>query len=891
MDSDALTKASRRDLLIAGSAVLVVAVVFGALVLRPASPEAAAASRAMNPFVASALAVAASGLLALALRRRVVAAAAAVLTGALGLIALASSTLGIDPGLATVLGRRAGYVGAAFYVPTTSSVCVLLIAAAELLAARTGSWRRHATALGMLGMSVVALAIVGGLTDMLGLGPPFMLGRGAPMSPVTALALAAVGAAMVLVAWRSSGGSPAGRAPAWLPAVVGIGAGAATLVLWWAAAGQEHAGILRRVESATRMMASDLRSNVALVAAPVGNLARGGAGTPGAASAAWRADAARLAAASGSAYAAIGWVPARAGAGVTFPVGDSAALASLGPLLRNRGSWESVPGSAVIGARAHVVLGGDTALAVFVPAVTDAVMGEGAVAIVRLEPMLAAVFAGGGARGFEYQLRLGPVTFGAPPRRQDAVFRSLVQTAPVDATAPHWQLTVWPVASRIATMTTPMDEIVLAAGLTVAALLALLARLWQQARARTVEVEIAHRNLAADVVRHERLEAQLRQSQKMEAVGQLTGGIAHDLNNVLTVVVANAELMASAVPADAPELRAELAQLHSAASRGAGMVRQLLAFSRRKPLVPGPLDLVHLVDESSGLLRRLVPENIVIRVAHEAPRQPVMGDGGAIEQVLVNLVTNARDAMPDGGTLRLETVRATLSAERAAATGVPGPGVYGCLVIADTGVGMDAATRERAFEPFFTTKEPGAGTGLGLSMVYALVQQLGGGIELASEPGAGTTITLYLPAAAGPEAAAAPDRAATPATLTGDETILVVEDEAAIRRATQRVLERHGYRVLLAENGEQGLDLYRRHAEEIDLVLSDLIMPRVGGRALYETLRGEGARVRFLFASGYASPETEEAASLAGVPHIAKPWTIGELLGKVREVLDGEVMK
>ena len=891
MNDQSLTRTARRDLLIAAAAILALAGLFGTVLLRPPmlTDATVRASRAMNPLAALVLAVAAGGLAGIAWGKRSAATAAGWLVILLAAAAFLRSTLNVSLWSGGPFGGGPHYAGALAYVPTTTTLCLCLIGAAVVVGAVPRCWRAHGAVLGILGMSVVALALLGGLTDLLHFGPPYQLGRGAPMSPVTALALIVAGAGVTVAAWRSSTGSPAGRGPAWLPAVAGLATACGTLMLWWAAAGQEHASIARRVDTASRMMASDLRSRLALLAAPVNDLTLRGNAGPGAASAAWRADAAALTAGPRPPFAAIGWVPGRAVPHVAWWRGDSLAIRAGLARLAEYHAWDPMPGGSVAVFRRPIVVRGDTDLVLFGRAAAGGVGGPGAIAVLRVSRLLADAFGGGPALAFDFRLDLDSAVVGEGRRGSGPGTPALAQAVPVDSAAPSWRLTVWPAASETAALSSPIDEIVLATGLTLAALLTLLARLWQQARARALEVEIAHRNLAADVVRHGQLEAQLRQSQKMEAVGQLTGGIAHDLNNVLTVVVANAELMAGTIPPEAAELKAELAQLHVAASRGAAMVRQLLAFSRHKPLTPGPVDLVRVVDESSDLLRRLVPEHIVVRVTHEAPALTVMGDAGALEQVLVNLVTNARDAMPQGGTLRLETRRVTLSGDRAAACGVAEPGAFGCLVIADTGVGMDAATRERAFEPFFTTKEPGAGTGLGLAMVYALVQQLGGCVRLSSELGRGTEVTVYLPATA-PRAAAAPAPPPAPAAPTGRETILVVEDEIGIRRATRRVLERHGYRVLLAENGEEGLEVYRRNAADVDLVLSDVVMPRLGGPGLYRALRGEGSRVPFLFASGYASPQPDDAASLAGVPTIAKPWTIPELLTKVREVLDGEVM-
>ncbi len=392
---------------------------------------------------------------------------------------------------------------------------------------------------------------------------------------------------------------------------------------------------------------------------------------------------------------------------------------------------------------------------------------------------------------------------------------------------------------------------------------------------------------ALDITERRRLEAQLRQAQKMEAVGQLTGGIAHDFNNLLTVILANAEIVARTLPAALAEQREDVEDILAAGRRGTALIKKLLGFSRRSQLELRHVDLGRLVADVSAMLPRLVPENIEIELAG-GTTGVVEVDPNAIEQIVFNLVTNARDAMPNGGTLRIATGRRPLPEEHVAQHARLRAGEYACLTVSDTGVGMNAATRERLFEPFFTTKPPGVGTGLGMAMIYGLVKQHSGYVEVVSAPDEGTTVRVYLPLSTDP--AALPDApAAAPREDggAGSETILVVEDEQAIRSAMKRALERHGYRVLVAADGEEALQTFRARQPEIDLVITDVIMPRMGGRDLYDAIRRLNSLVKVLFTSGYTARDLRESTYLdPSVPFLPKPWTISELFDRVREVLD-----
>ena len=378
-----------------------------------------------------------------------------------------------------------------------------------------------------------------------------------------------------------------------------------------------------------------------------------------------------------------------------------------------------------------------------------------------------------------------------------------------------------------------------------------------------------------------RLEEQLRQVQKMETLGQLTGGVAHDLNNVLSVVLGNAELVGQELPDGREDLRADLGELTAAARRGAAMIRKLLSLSRSTPLELVKLDLAAAVGETAGTLRRFLPAAIEVTIS--VPREPVhvRADRGSVEQILMNLVTNARDAMPDGGHLRIEVRRRVAGAEEDGGDG----GTLGSLIVRDDGAGMDDTTRARIFEPFFTTKPPPVGTGLGLTMVQGLVRQQGGVIEVESAVGRGTTVTVSFPLTDGAEVAVGVEAGELPR---GSETILVVEDEAPLRRAAARLLERLGYTVLSASDGEEALALIRGHGDAVSLVLSDIVMPRMGGRALHDAVRREGGKVRFLFSSGYGGEDLRDLETGPGPEPmlIRKPWSVSELAVKLREVLD-----
>ncbi|HEV8508900.1 MAG TPA: PAS domain S-box protein [Gemmatimonadales bacterium] len=395
-----------------------------------------------------------------------------------------------------------------------------------------------------------------------------------------------------------------------------------------------------------------------------------------------------------------------------------------------------------------------------------------------------------------------------------------------------------------------------------------------------------HEVFAEDVSERRGLEEQLRQAQKMEAIGQLTGGIAHDFNNLLTIILANAELLARG-----PD-EASLRDIVSAAVSGRLMVNQLLGFARRSTLSLESVHLGQLLNDLAAVLRRVLPADIELLVFADEDLPEVSADGHAIEQILLNLVNNARDAMPDGGVLRLETSCTWISDAQRDVLGAGSASEYVCLAVDDTGQGMDEATRQRAFEPFFTTKPIGKGTGLGLATVYGLVKQHGGFVQIDSAPGAGTRLRIYFPVADETSRRRASGSHAQLAAPTdeegggGPETILVVEDQAQLRRATVYTLERAGYTVLSAADGIEALHLLRQHPAPIHLVFTDLVMARLGGRGLHQIDRREGRETPFLFTSGYAGAGRGEDPLDPALPFLPKPWTSAGLLARVRQVLD-----
>ena len=388
-----------------------------------------------------------------------------------------------------------------------------------------------------------------------------------------------------------------------------------------------------------------------------------------------------------------------------------------------------------------------------------------------------------------------------------------------------------------------------------------------------------------DVTERKQLEAQLRQSQKIEAVGLLAGGIAHDFNNLLTAITGYSELLLEDLGAQDPR-RLDVEEIRKAAWRAAALTQQLLAFSRKQVLQPQVLDLNEVVANAEKLLRRLIGENITLRTSLDPALDATTADPAQLDQVIVNLAVNARDALPQGGQLLLETKNVDIDIAYAAGHEGVAAGPYVMLAVSDTGVGMDEATKARLFEPFFTTKEPGKGTGLGLSTVYGIVKQTGGSIWVYSEPGKGATFKIYLPrvAAKARPIGSSPAKVDVPQ---GTETILLVEDEPALRAVARRALERHGYVILEAPEGQTALAIAAAHTGPLDLVLTDVVMPGMSGRDMAVRLAASHPGLRVLYMSGYTDDAIVQHGVLeAGIQFLQKPFTPNALARKVREVLD-----
>ena len=374
-----------------------------------------------------------------------------------------------------------------------------------------------------------------------------------------------------------------------------------------------------------------------------------------------------------------------------------------------------------------------------------------------------------------------------------------------------------------------------------------------------------------NVTERMKLEEQLRQSQKMEAVGMLAGGVAHDFNNLLTVINGYGEMLLSRIGEKSP-MRKDVEEIRRAGDRAALLTRQLLAFSRRQVMQPKTIDLNELVANVENMLRRLIGEDVELRSILSTGLGRVKADPGQIEQVLLNLAVNSRDAMPGGGMLTIETANASLANE---------PHVL--LAVSDTGVGMNKETQARLFEPFFTTKEKGKGTGLGLSTVYGIVKQSQGCINVYSEVGKGTAFKIYLPRVNGEVESLSPVPSEAPR---GSETVLVVEDEDSVRDLIGMVLSEKGYRVLLAGGGSEGLRMSGEHKEQIHLLITDVVMPGMGGRELATRLEAARPGMKALFMSGYTENSISHHGVLdAGLEFLQKPFTSDELVRKVREAI------
>lgn len=384
-----------------------------------------------------------------------------------------------------------------------------------------------------------------------------------------------------------------------------------------------------------------------------------------------------------------------------------------------------------------------------------------------------------------------------------------------------------------------------------------------------------------DVTEQRAIEEGLRQAQKVEALGQVAAGVAHDFNNLLMIMMSGAAYLVDELPEG--KSRKVAADLLDASERGAALTKQLLAFSRRASFNPVALDLADLVLRLEPLLVRMAGRGVVLQVSNDGLDGRVWADPTQVEQLIMNLVLNARDAMPHGGTITLRTHLSVVQDFEASSDS------FAVLEVGDTGVGIPSDLRARIFEPFFTTKELGKGTGLGLATVFGIVKQSGGEIQVSSEPGRGCTFRVLLPRESDPGARPVPTPDAGPHARPGSETILLVEDEDALRNAARRVLEQAGYQVLLASNGRVGLEVLAQHSGRIHLLLSDVVMPEMAGDELARQARALEPRMKVLFMSGYSHEAIARYGVLEpGTKLLSKPFTGSDLQRMVREVLDAE---
>jgi signal transduction histidine kinase len=391
----------------------------------------------------------------------------------------------------------------------------------------------------------------------------------------------------------------------------------------------------------------------------------------------------------------------------------------------------------------------------------------------------------------------------------------------------------------------------------------------------------------------ERLQNQLHQAQRLESLGQLAGGIAHDFNNLLAVIINYAAFIANDLDAASGiegdtrwrSTREDVEQIRLAGERASHLTHQLLAFARREVVQPEVVDVNDIVSDVEQLLRRTLGEHVELDSSLASNLRTVLIDPGQLEQILVNLAVNARDAMPDGGTLRIDTANIDVDEDYAASRPELSPGPHVRLRISDTGVGMPPETVQRAFDPFFTTKPPGQGTGLGLATVYGVIQQAGGRSQIYSEPDVGTTFTVLLPATNQVTASAEPT--GNSPVRRGEETVLLVEDEQALREVTRRILAGAGYHVIVAENGTDALRVADMHKGQIDLLLSDVIMPQMPGPQLARALLERRPSVRVLLMSGFAQPILDSGGHLdAGMTFIEKPFSGPGLLAKIAQIIE-----
>jgi signal transduction histidine kinase/ActR/RegA family two-component response regulator len=681
------------------------------------------------------------------------------------------------------------------------------------------------------------------------------------------------------------------RLPVWAPLAVLVAGVAATLLFWQAVVADRRSFVDRATAHEAELLAARMSAEARAQAQGLYRMAQRWEARKSMPEEEWESDT-RLYVAHNSGYQAIVWVDPSSVARWIVPLPGNEGLLGVNladePLYRETLETARQNGDKTLSRPVRIAKGSAGFLACS-PIYLPGAFGGWIVGIIRFDPLLNQIWYDELAQGYTVSLvYAGHELYrrGTRALSPDAVARDAdVELSGENLVGVSLRLRVWPSQALLAARSS-LPRWTLIAGLLVSCLLSLSVGLAQTARRRAGEAEVARRALEAEVLERKRAEQELRQSQKMEAVGRLAGGVAHDFNNLLTAILGYGDLLYDALDEN-PTLQGEADEIRKAANRAASLTRQLLAFSRRQLMVSEVVHLNELVSGMEKMLRRLIGEDVEVATALDPALGAVKADPGQLEQVLLNLALNARDAMPQGGRLTIETANVHVDESYSVThSALVRPGAYVLLSVSDTGVGMDEATRLRVFEPFFTTKEPGKGTGLGLAMVYGIVKQTGGFIWVYSEPDRGTTFKVYLPITEetkGSARVSAPPETA----VRGEETILLVEDEDPVRALARRMLEAAGYRVLEARQGAEALEIAENFTDPIHLVLTDTVMPGMGGPELAGLLAESHPETRALFMSGYADDAVLRHGILEGdAPFLQKPFTAGMLTRRVREVLD-----
>ncbi len=841
-------------------------------------------------------------------------------TGALQYLGFTSASLdglmwylGVDPSLQPLTVVKTS--GPGRMAPNTVLCFLLGSAAAASLAALPRS-RRAADLSALAGVAIGGIALLA-LLGYLG-GAPSAYGWGGltRMAVHTATAMVAVGiavAALAALRMQVLGNTVIDR----LPALVMVGGLVVTLGLWLAVADNEHLLRDQAVQSTATRVRDDIANQIHPRLLALARMRRRWEFRVAASRRDFENEA-QINFVHFPGYRAIAWVTA--GLQPAWVVADEhESIEQITSLLSDLGreAWprvRQVHDSITFAERSGPGSGSGSLMAIL-PLHRNARDDGYLVGVIAVGRIVESARRDSMARGYAVRVRSGdsllydsgPLDWGEKPR---------TARVPLEADGLRWVVEVTPSRAVLASLDSRLPAIVGFVGGLVTLLLVWSLRMVQVARRRELErltaiesakeaqiardraAELAHLNQQlteqiAERARAQRereaMQQQLSQAQKMEAVGQLAGGVAHDFNNLLTVITSYCELLLEDIPADDPR-RTDVEEVLRAAGSAARLTRQLLAFSRQQILQPQAIDLNVALVEIEKMLRRLIPADIALSTSLENDLGTVIADRGQLEQVIVNLVVNARDAMPSGGRLTIQTSNVDLDDAYISRHpyGTPGAGRYVLLTVSDTGHGMDEATQARIFEPFFTTKEKGRGTGLGLSTVYGIITQSGGYVWLYSEVGRGTTFKIYLPRVervTGTRLGAPEPRKVRG----GRETVLLVEDDTAVRTIAHRILERHGYRVLQAQHGLDALRVSEELAGDIDLVVTDLVMPEMGGQELVRRLQEMRPRLKVLMMSGYTSDQTFRQRVLdEGIPFLEKPFTPSSLLATVRAVLDAE---